>query len=68
MDLRSWSISELFIGNLILNDLEKKSLPSALAIVSTLFNDFTYCHLSKIVLFNINRLFADSKVVTVITV
>ena len=34
--------------------------------VSAQLNDFTYCYLTLIILFNINHLFADIEVVTAI--
>ncbi len=44
-----------------LNELELIYLHSGIAIVSTQLNDFNYCYLILVILFNINRLFADSQ-------
>ena len=50
-----------------LNDLQLSFLHTSIAIVSTLLNCFNYYCLALIILFNINTLFEDCKVVTNIT-
>ena len=47
-----------------LNELELIHLHTSIAIVSTQLNGFNYCYLTPIILFNINYLFAHSKLVT----
>ena len=53
------------INNLIVICFKSKliCLHTSIAIVSTQLNDFNYCYLTLIILFNINHLFAHSEVV-----
>ena len=51
-----------------LNELELICLHTSFAIVSTQLNGFSYCYITLIIQFNIDHLFADSKVVTSIAI
>ena len=57
------------IGSLLvisfLNELLLSCLRTRIAIVSTKLHGFNYCYLTLIILFNIDHLFALSKVVTI---
>ena len=50
------------------NKFELICLHTSIAIISPQFNGFNYCYLTPIILFNINHLFADSEVVTSISI
>ena len=67
-----FNISHLFAHNFkvisFLNELEPICLHTSIAIISTQLNGFKYCYLTLIILFNINHLFAQSKVVTSIAI
>ena len=52
----------------LLNKLELICLRTSIVIVSTQLNGFNYCYQALIILFNINHLSADSKVVTSIAI
>ena len=51
-----------------LDELELICLNTSIAIVSAQLSCFNYCHLTLIILFNNNHLFAHSKVVTSIAI
>ena len=51
-----------------LNELELFCLHTSIVIASTQLKGFKYCYLSLIILFDINHLFADSEVVSSITI
>ena len=51
-----------------LNEFELICLHTSTGIVSTNLNDFCHCYYTLVILFNINRLLADSKVVTSIAI
>ena len=51
-----------------LNELQLIRLCTSIAIVPTQLNGFNYCHQTLIILFNINHLFAHSKMVTSIAI
>ena len=61
----------MFVNNssviLFLNDSELVCLHTSIAFVSTHLNSFNYCYLTLIILFN-NHLFAESEVVTSVTI
>ena len=44
-----------------LNELQMICLYTNIAIVSAQLNDFNYCYLTQMILFNINNLFADTE-------
>ena len=48
--------------------LKQIYLHTSIDIVSTQLNGLNYCYLTWLILFNINHLFADSEVVTSITI
>ena len=52
----------------LLNELELICLHTHIAIISTCLNGFSYCYLTLIILFNINHLFADREVLTIIAI
>ena len=51
-----------------LNELELICLHTSIGIVSTQSNDFNYCYLKQLILFNITHLFAQSEVLTSIAI
>ena len=51
-----------------LNELELIHLHVSIAMVSTPLNDFNYFYPTQVIQFNINQLFADSEVVTIIAI
>ena len=62
-------VSESYVSNFILNELELICLHICITNVSTLLNDFNYHYLAlEIILFNINYLFTVSEVFTSIAI
>ena len=53
---------------LFLNEFELICLHTSIAVVYIWLNSFSYCYLTLIILFNINRLYAHSKRVTGIAI
>ena len=64
--------SHLFAHSLLeisfLNELEPICVHTIIDIISTQLNGINYCYLTLIILFSVNHLFIDSKVVTSIAI